>query len=88
MMGSTSSTSEEEEEVKEKLRQKGYDINTPGEELLIKELEELEKQVLQVTKQRRAQLEQKKPEDLSEEEARYLEWAKRWLKAKEEQHER
>jgi len=72
------------EEVTKKLKQKGYDTETPGMELLIKHVAEVEKQALQSIKQARAQLEQKKPEELNKQEAQFL----KWLKAKEANHER
>ncbi len=75
-------TNEEQEEVREKLKQKGYDIETPGMAVLRKHVAELKKQALEVTQLTRAQLEQKKPEELIEEEARYLKWAQKWLNSK------
>ena len=67
-------TMEEQSAVREKLKQKGYDIMSEGEEALIKYIAELNKQATQREKQARAQLEQKKPEELTEEEAQYLKW--------------
>jgi len=72
------------EEITEKLKQKGYDIKTPGMELLIKHAAEVKKQAAKLEKQARVQLEQKKPGELTKQETQYL----KYLKAKEAQHER
>lgn len=75
------------EEVMKRLKQKGYDIEPPPMVALKRHVEEVWQQGLQATQRARTCLEQKKPEELTEEDARYLKWAKVFL-AKEAQNER
>lgn len=70
------------DDLQTRLKQKGYDFEAPEMIALRKHTEEVWQQVVQVTEQARAELEQKKPEELTEDEAQYLKWAKKWLEAK------
>ena len=53
------------------------------EQLLRRRVEEVSERAMQSWKQKVALWEQKKPKELSEEENKQLEWAKRWIKSKE-----